>query len=86
VKVQVRMRRLCLSNGDFVWRFPLTITAVAYASDLHPLAASIEELQKQLNLKNDFLAMHRIKMNVGKTHILINLPSDLAVGQIILGG
>jgi ribonuclease HI len=69
---------------------PLTITAVAYADDLHPFAASIEELQKQLNLINDFLAMHRMKMNVGKTHVLTNLPSDHqlhpAVGQITLGG
>jgi hypothetical protein len=51
----------------------MKITAVAYADDLHPIATSIQDLQKQLDIIHNFLSFHDMRMGLAKTHILTNV-------------
>jgi hypothetical protein len=56
--------------------------------DIHPVATSSIDLQKQLHIIHDFLLVHGMKMNVTKTHILSNkaqsdeeYPAELSMGE-----
>lgn len=55
---------------------PVKICCVAYADDLHPIASTEEDLQKQLDLINSFLSFYNMEMNAKKSHILTNIDGD----------
>ena len=66
---------LCLLQNEtegFKMR-ELKVTAVAYADDLHPISTSLRDLQKQLDIIHNFLALHNMRMGLAKTHILTNV-------------
>mgnify|MGYP000560070972 FL=1 len=48
------------------------LSAPAFADDLHPMAETITDLQKQLDIITEFLTLNEMKMGISKTWILTN--------------
>jgi hypothetical protein len=70
--------------------FPITndnyITAAAFADDIHPMSSEPSDLQDQLAIISEFLAIHDMKMRPSKCKVTSTLPNIPVAHRFIING